>query len=181
MSTDERSITADLELDEVQRLVGMLPEFSLAELADGPLPDLQPGDPGYADAEDCRVCTALEPLPGHPEARALLAWHDLIGESFELVHSLIDDDVARDSTRQCQELVGATSYARCCTIYALASLELAIRAARALDASCGSPQCACCGCTTNFACPDGCGWSSMDPPVCTACVAAEDTTTGETQ
>lgn len=31
-------------------------------------------------------------------------------------------------------------------------------------------KCIVCGCTDRRACPEGCGWVSLDPPVCTSCV-----------
>lgn len=33
--------------------------------------------------------------------------------------------------------------------------------------------CRVCGCTDDNACPGGCGWVSIDPPLCSACVGAE--------
>jgi hypothetical protein len=44
-----------------------------------------------------------------------------------------------------------------------------LRAQRAADAAAGSPVCTVCGCTENAACEDGCGWASLDPPLCTRC------------
>lgn len=34
-------------------------------------------------------------------------------------------------------------------------------------------HCVSCGCTNDNACPGGCSWVSMNPPVCSACVEAE--------
>ncbi len=31
-------------------------------------------------------------------------------------------------------------------------------------------SCQFCGCTDDHACPGGCAWVSIDPPVCSACV-----------
>jgi hypothetical protein len=31
-------------------------------------------------------------------------------------------------------------------------------------------KCRGCGCTTDRACPGGCSWVSIDPPICSACV-----------
>lgn len=33
--------------------------------------------------------------------------------------------------------------------------------------------CSGCGCTNERACPGGCSWVSMNPPVCSACVDGE--------
>lgn len=33
--------------------------------------------------------------------------------------------------------------------------------------------CKVCGCTDDRACPGGCYWVSLDPPLCSACVSAE--------
>lgn len=34
--------------------------------------------------------------------------------------------------------------------------------------------CTVCGCTDGNACPGGCSWVSIDPPVCSACVESAD-------
>lgn len=33
--------------------------------------------------------------------------------------------------------------------------------------------CVGCGCTDSHACPGGCGWATLAPPVCTGCVAEQ--------
>lgn len=33
------------------------------------------------------------------------------------------------------------------------------------------PACIGCGCTDDAACPGGCSWASLDPPICSACRA----------
>lgn len=121
------SVTADLPLEEVRRLIEFLSDATLHELAEGPLPDLEPGDPGYVDAGDCRVCQALGPLTSSGPAKALLTWHDLVTESFDIVRGFTRAEVDRPIVREVQEMIGALSYARCCTIYALADAELARR------------------------------------------------------
>lgn len=32
------------------------------------------------------------------------------------------------------------------------------------------PACVRCGCTYYRACPGGCSWASLDPPICSRCV-----------
>lgn len=46
----------------------------------------------------------------------------------------------------------------------------AIDQARLVDVANGARQCSQCGCTDGFACPEGCAWATIEPPVCTACV-----------
>lgn len=43
-----------------------------------------------------------------------------------------------------------------------------VASARALDVAAGLPACVHCGCTASAACPGGCAWISLDPPVCSA-------------
>ena len=42
----------------------------------------------------------------------------------------------------------------------------------------GGLRCVRCGCTDNYACEDGCGWASADPPMCTSCAAQLATAEG---
>lgn len=44
-------------------------------------------------------------------------------------------------------------------------------AARFEDIANGGVQCERCGCTSGVACPRGCGWASLRPPICTECAA----------
>lgn len=119
-----RSVSADLPFDEVARLVSFLPAARLRELAKGPLPELKPGDEGYATSNTCRVCVALDPMTSSGPAKALLAWHDFVTESFELVGAMVRDDEEPETVAQVQAFIGACSYARCCTLYALARAAL---------------------------------------------------------
>lgn len=41
--------------------------------------------------------------------------------------------------------------------------------------------CSVCGCTDDNACPGGCRWVSIDPPVCSACISAEAMAEAEAQ
>lgn len=34
----------------------------------------------------------------------------------------------------------------------------------------GGPACVRCGCTDDRACPGGCSWVSLDPPICSRCL-----------
>jgi len=40
-------------------------------------------------------------------------------------------------------------------------------------------SCQLCGCTDERACPGGCSWVSVDPPLCSACVSLGDEDGGE--
>ncbi|NEW95525.1 hypothetical protein [Rhodopseudomonas sp. BR0G17] len=35
-------------------------------------------------------------------------------------------------------------------------------------------KCRSCGCTNDRACPGGCSWVSIDPPICSACVSDDE-------
>lgn len=37
-----------------------------------------------------------------------------------------------------------------------------------------SPACISCGCTEDNACPGGCTWVSLDPPLCSACAEPDE-------
>lgn len=39
--------------------------------------------------------------------------------------------------------------------------------------------CQICGCTDDRACPGGCSWVSVDPPICSACIEPEASAAGE--
>jgi hypothetical protein len=124
-----------LSYGEVKRSVQALPDEAIAELAQGPLPDLKPGDEGYTKADDCRVCRALgDPDEGTPAA-ALLEWHDFVSKSFDMVRKIAGVKTWRDGelrtlTEECQAMIGGLSYARCTTIYALAEAEAGVRRRR---------------------------------------------------
>lgn len=119
-----------LTFEEVRHFVTFLPTPALEELAKGPLPDLKPGDPGYADAKDCRVCNTLEPLGSSGPAYMLLTWHDRMGVALELISDLAEEE-GDDApiTRKVADVIGALSYARCSVIYGCAQAELAGRTA----------------------------------------------------
>ncbi|HET9199231.1 MAG TPA: hypothetical protein VFN92_13375 [Solirubrobacterales bacterium] len=125
-----------LTYDDVKRYVGFLPDGAIAELVQGPLPDLKPGDPGYTTGDDCRVCRALEPLSSSGPAGALLDWHDFTSKSFDMVRLIAKAGTAaigdneRQLTEECQAMIGGLSYARCLTIYGLAEAEAGIRRRR---------------------------------------------------
>jgi hypothetical protein len=117
-----------LTFGEVKRFVGFLPDEAITELAQGPLPDLKPGDADYATANDCRVCVALESLSSSGPATALLEWHDFTSKSFDMVRLVakaesVEGDNERQLTEECQAMIGGLSYARCSTIYAVAEQE----------------------------------------------------------
>lgn len=133
---EARSVSADLPFDEVARLVSFLPAARLRELAKGPLPELKPGDEGYATLRTCRVCVALDRMTSSGPAAVLLVWHDFVTESFELVEAMERDDEEPATVAQVQAFIGACSYARCSTLYALARAALA----RAALAACEEPR-----------------------------------------
>lgn len=127
-----RSVTTELTLDEVRRLVGFLPVHTLAELAKGPLPDLGPHDAGYTEARDCRVCNTLREYPQSGPAKTLMIWHDFVTEGFDLIVEMIGEGHDHPVVRQVQGFIGALSYSRCCTIYAAAQALIAERSADSL-------------------------------------------------
>lgn len=42
------------------------------------------------------------------------------------------------------------------------------------DVGLTEPACGVCRCTEEVACPGGCTWASLDPPLCTACAGIYD-------
>ena len=113
----------DLTYDEVRRYLTFLPDEAIDELVKGPLPDLEPGDAGYEDADDCRVCRALMPLTSSGPANALLEFHDFVARSLDLTRAAVKDGHNSPVVREMLEIIGGLSYARCGLIYALADVE----------------------------------------------------------
>lgn len=123
--------------EEVTELVATLPASTLAVLAQGPI----------EREKACRACDALEPLlPVHPSeppeaagevafaAYQLKRWHDNLGVSEHFAEIVTRRIVpVREYQRVEDEvfsLTGQIMYARCSTLYAMAGLELAFRAAK---------------------------------------------------
>lgn len=133
MSNEPRGLTLDL----VRHLVGFLPTTTLVELSKGPLRDLRPEDPGYADGGDCRTCNALSGLAESKpseianSANALLDWHDCTESSFETLKLIAlatsDGEFQRKLTDEMYEVFGALAYARCLVIYQAAGAALTER------------------------------------------------------
>lgn len=48
-----------------------------------------------------------------------------------------------------------------------------LRIARQVDVVFGALRCVGCGCTDRYACPGGCEWVSVKPPLCSSCAAEE--------
>lgn len=122
------------ELDhyEMMRAVAELPDGALLDLAEGPMRDLKPGEKGYGEEEDCRLCDALGRYEDDPQCgravKILDDWHNIIGAHSELVkqaikagHELREQDPLSEDI---SKIVGELSYARCSAVYAAATAEL---------------------------------------------------------
>jgi hypothetical protein len=113
-----------LDLREVTELVATLAATTLHLLAAGPLED------------GCRVCQVLR--YGEPDSpgRRLFDWHKFFDETEAL--DLLTRKAKRDGNPEplddWVEIAGKMSYARCCTIYQTARLEIAERRRRGLPA-----------------------------------------------
>lgn len=113
-------------LEDVERLVGELPDAALAELAEGPLP-----------GKLCRVCGVLRHLD-HPAAKALHDWHEFFEDTPALdglTKAWRDHpgEAERHEHRRAlgewRRVAGMLSHARCCMVYLAAELELGRRTA----------------------------------------------------
>ena len=119
-----------LTFDEVRLLVAGLSTRALGQLMEGPLPD------DKAAPNDCRVCMVLGGLTQFSNAAAKLKeWHEFWDET-EAIDELSrawrnapEPHLARRALVEWRRIAGELSYARNATIYALAQVELLIRAA----------------------------------------------------
>lgn len=116
-----------LTYEEIRELVGALQGVTLSLLALGPLSEAEGG---------CRLCEALgdqEVIDGSRKGEIavdlLRAWHDSLDLSPAVLDVLYDRDGYApkriDDARHA--VLGNLAYARCCTVYALARVELAHR------------------------------------------------------
>lgn len=110
-------LTPRLSYPQVATLVMKLPDEALAILMRGPI-----------EIEGtCNVCVALEEL-GTPEAEMLMAWHDHLNTSDRLngilEHWIKNPHAFETVDEERHLLLGSIQYARCCTIYALARVEV---------------------------------------------------------
>jgi hypothetical protein len=121
-----------LNFVDVEHLVAGLSDAKLEQLTLGPLPD---GDDA-SSPWNCRICATLRGPKQSPPATQLLDWHEFETETLmldDLVlnwRALPDEDLrhrARSAMGELKALAGMLSHARCCTIYALARIELAGR------------------------------------------------------
>lgn len=134
--------TPRLTYEEVRVLVGDLGDLALSHLASGPI---------ELDGE-CRVCEACDVAEGHAEppdqdevaaAKMLRAWHDNLGWSGFLVDNAIEPAFQGALNRGAVEqplidqvieerhvALGRLAHARCCVIYALATVEMIERISR---------------------------------------------------
>lgn len=118
-----------LNFVDVEHAVAGLPDRMLEELVKGPLPD---GDDATSPW-NCRVCSILRGPRRLPPAEQLLEWHEFEPEVDAIDHLLGEDGLEQgkvnreEACRQWKEVAGMLSHARCCTIYALARIELAGR------------------------------------------------------
>lgn len=121
-----------LELADVEKAIAALPGSALGELAQGPLP-----------GKLCRVCGVLRPLTEHvaasipPEAgeaaKKLMGWHEFFEETpalDELTKAWRDRPTEderhehRKALGEWRRHAGMLGYARRCTIYLAARVEL---------------------------------------------------------
>lgn len=118
-----------LTFEEIEELVAKLGEHTIDQLAKGPLPA------DKDDEHDCRVCVVLGRLVDVSEpAKALETWHGFFDETLALDavtrgwrdHPGTEEErhQVRSALREWQEAAGTHSYARCCTIYFAARVEL---------------------------------------------------------
>jgi hypothetical protein len=126
--------TPRLTYTEVRTLVGDLGDTALAELAAGPI------DVDH-DGLLCGVCSSLRHLTREDgtasenqadAAKLLIAWHDNLKPGLDLERELgygAAFGVSAAVDDQLHGLLGSISHARCCTIYALATLEMIERIA----------------------------------------------------
>lgn len=104
-----------LTFDEIATLVSRLTYKPIAKLAEGPLPDGE---------GRCRVCEALSSSIEGP-AKGLMAWHSFVtvGEPAKILKAAVTA-MGPQAKREWEAVTGAAVHGRCCTIYALARLEL---------------------------------------------------------
>lgn len=104
-----------LSFNEVGTLVASLHDRQLEELAEGPLPD--------ADGL-CRVCEVLRSSNAAP-AKGLMAWHSFVTvtEPAKILKVAVGA-MGATARREWEAVTGAAVHGRCCTIYALARLEV---------------------------------------------------------
>lgn len=107
-----------LTFDEVATLVSGLNDRALEQLAEGPLPD--------ADGL-CRLCEVLR-SDNSPQAKGLMRWHSFVTvtEPAKILKVAISA-MGATARREWEAVTGAAVHGRCCTVYALARLELARR------------------------------------------------------
>lgn len=130
--TDPSDGNQRLTLDEVELHVAGLSDPIIAQLCEGPVPDLDRNDPAYwtSDDKDCRVCQALEPIQKNsPPAAILLDWHAFVSKSFEMLSDLAWADPPLTDEREAKlqdellALFGVLAFTRCTVIYATARAE----------------------------------------------------------
>lgn len=134
MTTDASDLNQRLTLEEVERLVGFLPDDVIDQLCLGAVRDLTPEEPEYwleGRENDCRVCQALKtekPMQG--PANALYEWHSFVGASFDMLQEIAKspkvaaaEDIERELQEELLSLFGTLAFSRCITIYAVARAE----------------------------------------------------------
>lgn len=111
--------TPRLDYDEVATAVHNLPDGALAILLQGP----RPGE------GNCNACEVLRPLCDCDvaEAELLMDWHTDLSTSDRstgIIDKWVKNPHAHDFLfAEAEEMLGSISYARACTIYALARVE----------------------------------------------------------
>lgn len=117
--------TPRLDYGQVATLVHSLPTRTLERLMLGPFED--------GGCTPCNACDALEEVDG-PEAKTLIDWHNPLNTSSRFNKVLEAKVKGPDSFKfmddERHELLGSIAYARCCTIYALARVEVMERRAQ---------------------------------------------------
>lgn len=117
-------LAEELSLHEVAEEVSKLSGRLLAELAEGPLPDVKFGEEGYEEARDCRICVVLDGVHT-PTAERLFDWHNLIGDAMDMYRAAAQDGESDSEVHKLiADCTSACSYARACVIYFAARCEL---------------------------------------------------------
>jgi len=113
-----------LTYGDVRDLIAGLSSPLLEQLAEGPLPDKM--EDGY----DCRICMVLGARAAvSPPAAELKRWHEFFEDTVALDRLLKDPFglFDKEAKEEWVRVAGELSYARNCTIYALAQAELLSR------------------------------------------------------
>lgn len=118
--------TPRLDYGQVAAAIHRLPTPNLEKLMLGPFEE-------DSTCGTCNACDALEDLTDNSDAELLIEWHDHIGYSEDTKKILRDSNIGAVDWEfirmELTEVLGTMAYAKCCTIYALARVEVMERRA----------------------------------------------------